>query len=222
MVNENNEIIQNGQTAAPQVRKTVEQPVRESRQNDAPILTDHIYMPMTLHVLLSLLTLGIYNYVWIYRMTKYIKDHGGDTNNMHPVLHLILCILVPPYKLYWVYHYSSQLGKMLGVDSAKEIAILQTIVTLFGMFSSVGLFFIPVIMMQYQLNQRYSMALLGSEDKKIHECSACKNLFDEEADTCPKCNTVFKAPWYTQKWFYIVYGIIGGLIKIFLIDVLLS
>ena len=222
MNNENNEIIQNGQAPAPQVRNTVEQPVKEAHHTDAPILTDHIYMPMTLHVLLSLLTFGIYNYVWIYRMTKYIKEHGGDTNNMNPVWHLILCILVPPYKLYWVYHYSSQLSKMLGIDSAKEIAILQTIVTLFGMFSSIGLFFIPVIMMQYQLNQRYSMALLGSEEKKIHECGECKNLYDEEVAACPKCDAAFKAPWYTQKWFYIVYGIIGGLIKIFSWSVLMA
>lgn len=215
MINENNEIIQNGQTPAPQVRKTVEQPEREVRHNDAPILTDHIFMPMPLHVLLSLLTFGIYNYVWIYRMTKYIKEHGGDTNNMHTVLHLILCILIPPYKIWWVYHYSLRLGKMLGIDSAKQIAILETIITVFGMFSSVGLFFVPVIMMQYQLNQRYSMALLGSEEKKIHECRNCKNLYDADDDVCPKCETVYKAPWYTQKWFYILYGILGSIIELF-------
>ena len=60
------------------------------------------YIDMTLHVLLSLFTCGIWLYIWIYKTSKTLSDVPGEPRQ-DPAVSLLLCIFVPFYMIYWFY-----------------------------------------------------------------------------------------------------------------------
>lgn len=59
------------------------------------------YIGMAQHVLLLLLTCGIWLYVWIYRTTGYLNCLE-DKKPQNPTTKLLLCMFVPFYFIYWI------------------------------------------------------------------------------------------------------------------------
>ena len=59
------------------------------------------YQSMGKHVLLLLLTGGIWWYIWIYKTTEFTNSSKKEYRN--PVNKLLLCLFVPFYIIYWTY-----------------------------------------------------------------------------------------------------------------------
>lgn len=103
------------------------------------------FFELAVHVLLLLFTCGIWYYIWIYRMTKYLNILE-DEPPRNPVTKLLLCMFVPFYSLYWIYKSAQRidrLAQLKGVQS--ELATLCLILAIF-----VGI--IPPILMQDKVN----------------------------------------------------------------------
>jgi len=104
------------------------------------------YCDMAKHVLLLLFTCGIWNYIWIYRVTKYLNNTPGEEYR-DPTNKLLLCLFVPFYNIYWIYQSARRidvLAKSRGVDS--DIATVSLVLAIF----------VPIvapIIMQSKINQ---------------------------------------------------------------------
>lgn len=85
------------------------------------------YMDMATHVLLLLLTCGIWYLIWIYKATTFAHKSNRDSGTQ-----LVLCMFVPFYNIYWTYMTSKMLddeGRTKGIYS--EISIICVILQLF-------------------------------------------------------------------------------------------
>lgn len=101
----------------PKKEKTYVEPGNEPTTVSAPDVEG--YCELFKHVLLLLLTFGIWNLIWIYRMTRYLNRVGGEEER-NPVTKLLLCIFVPFYIAYWTYKSAQRIDKLaaaVGVES---------------------------------------------------------------------------------------------------------
>ena len=97
-------------------------------------------------VILSIITLGIYTYVWIYKIAKKIKELDGEFSS---VATEIICIMfVPFYLLYWVY---TRYAKLKAVADTDGIEIDNNGV-LYLILSLLGLGLISIALIQNDLN----------------------------------------------------------------------
>ena len=104
------------------------------------------YCGLFKHLLLLLLTFGIWNFVWIYRMTAYLNRVEGQPQRK-PVSKLLLCMFVPFYMFYWIYKSAGlidKLGEQTGVRSklAAPCLILSLVAGI-----------VPHILMQGKINE---------------------------------------------------------------------
>ncbi len=104
------------------------------------------YCGLFKHLLLLLLTFGIWNFVWIYRMTRYLNRVEGEPERK-PVSKLLLCIFVPFYMLYWIYK-SSQLIDKLGAQTGVRSNLAAPCLVL-----SLVAGIVPHILMQDKINE---------------------------------------------------------------------
>ena len=104
-----------------------------------------VYCGLVKHILLLLFTCGIWLYIWIYRVTGYTNNVGGEENR-NPTNKLLLCLFVPFYVIYWMYKTAQRLDKMA---AAKNIpSDLSTLCLILAIFVPI----IPPILMQEKLN----------------------------------------------------------------------
>ncbi len=97
-------------------------------------------------VILSIITLGIYTYVWLYKIAKKIKELDGDFSS---VATEIICIMfVPFYLLYWIY---TRYAKLKAVSDTNGIEI-GTNGVLYLILSLLGLGLIAIALIQNDLN----------------------------------------------------------------------
>ena len=104
------------------------------------------YFDLFVHLLLLVLTGGIWNYIWIYRMTAYLNRVEGEEKR-NPVTKLLLCMFVPLYAVYWIYKSCQRIDKLaaeVGVKS--ELSVLCLILCLV-----VGM--VPQVLMQEKVNE---------------------------------------------------------------------
>ena len=101
---------------------------------------------LDLHILLLILTFGIWRLIWIYRMTKCLNCvQEEETRN--PALNLILCMVVPFYSVYWTYK-SAEL-----IDTfAKSKDVRSDLATL-CLFLEIFIPIVPPILMQDKFNE---------------------------------------------------------------------
>ena len=110
-----------------------------------PVVEDAAYCGLFKHVLLSMLTLGIWPLIWIYRRTG-LLNCVEDEPKQTPLYQLLLCLFVPFYNVYWIYKNALRLEKYAqakGVDC--EISTLCLITSLTGPI-------IPTTLMQEKIN----------------------------------------------------------------------
>lgn len=103
------------------------------------------YFELAVHVLLLLFTFGIWYYIWIYRMTKYLNILT-DEPPRNPVTKLLLCMFIPFYLIYWVYKSAQRVDRLAaskGVPS--DLSTLCLILAIF-----VGI--LPPILIQDKIN----------------------------------------------------------------------
>lgn len=119
---------------------------------DIPV-EDVAYKSLFKHVVLLLITFGIYNLIWVYRTTAYL-NRVEDEPKQVPVYKLLLYMFVPFYSIYWTYKNSLRLEKYAqskGVECEISLLCLITSFTI-----------IPVIIMQDKINE----TIVG---KKVYE-----------------------------------------------------
>ena len=103
------------------------------------------YYNMLTHVLLLIFTLGIWQFIWIYKTTQFLNC-VQDEPPRNPTTKLLLCIFVPFYTIYWVYkhaRYIDSLAASKGIWSDLSTVCL------------VMMFFVPIVslvLMQDKLN----------------------------------------------------------------------
>ena len=103
------------------------------------------FYSLVTHGLLLIFTLGIWQFIWIYKTTQFLNC-VQDEPPRNPTTKLLLCIFVPFYTIYWVYkhaRYIDSLAASKGIWSDLSTVCL------------VMMFFVPIVppvLMQDKLN----------------------------------------------------------------------
>lgn len=104
------------------------------------------YISLGIHVLLLLVTGGIWLLIWVYRTTGFLNRTPGE-EQLKPANKLLLCMFIPFYSIYWTYKQAQRVDKLAqskGIDSG----IASTCLIL-GIFLPIVAF----IMMQDKINK---------------------------------------------------------------------
>lgn len=108
------------------------------------------------NVIFTIITFGVYGYIWLYRMSRNIKCLNNDKSSLTGEL---LCLLfVPFYMLYWVYTRAKAIKTQA---DCRNIQIGDS-ATLYLILSLFGLNIISVALMQNDLN-----VVLKNKEKPI-------------------------------------------------------
>lgn len=96
------------------------------------ILPKEAFCDMAKHVLLLLFTFGIWNLIWVYKVTGYLNV-VKDEEPRNPTTKLLLYMFVPFYSIYWVYKSAQRIDKLakqkgLSGDSATLCLIMAIFV----------------------------------------------------------------------------------------------
>ena len=113
------------------------------------------YISMGAHVCLLLFTFGIWQYIWIYKATKYTNLAKGEEER-NPATKLLLCIFIPFYAIYWTYKTAKRIDSISndrGIHS--DIATLSLILALF-------IPFVAPIVMQSSINRACTCTPAGT------------------------------------------------------------
>jgi len=86
---------------------------------------------------------------WLYKTSQELQDARPGYETMAPGLELLLCIVCPPYILYWFYKYGKLIYEIQLEDNmpAEDNAILYLILSIFG------LSIVAVAIMQSSMNK---------------------------------------------------------------------
>ena len=97
-------------------------------------------------VILTIITFGVYGYIWLYRMSRNIKCLNNDKSSSTGEL---LCLLfVPFYMLYWVY----TRAKTIKTQADYRNIQISDSATLYLVLSLLGLNIVSIALMQNDLN----------------------------------------------------------------------
>ena len=110
-----------------------------------PVVENEAYCGLFKHTLLSMITLGIWQLIWIYRRTG-LLNCVEDEPKQTPLYQLLLCMFVPFYSIYWTHRNAQRLEKYVQSKGMEcEISTLCLITSLAGTL-------IPSIIMQDKIN----------------------------------------------------------------------
>ena len=117
------------------------------KNQDASTSGDSImYCSLPVHILLLLFTFGIWQLVWIYRVTAYLNC-VRDEEYRNPTAKLLLCMFIPFYYIYWTYKSAQRIDELAssaGISSGLAVACLILVI-----FIPI----IPPILMQDRINK---------------------------------------------------------------------
>jgi len=110
---------------------------------------EEVHISLIAHFFLLMFTFGIWNYIWIYRTTKFLNVSPAGKQYV-PVKKLLLCMFIPFYQIFWYYKHGEKLEALLrarGIfsDNTKDLYLIL------GIFSPMLLCFL----MQDKYNQLY-------------------------------------------------------------------
>lgn len=111
-----------------------------------PSITGEAYCDLIKHILLLLFTCGIWNYIWIYRMTGYTNSAKGEEYR-DPTKNLLLCMFIPYYNIYWTYKTAQRVDKMAAEKGVSSD--LTTLCLILAIFVPI----IPPILLQNTMNK---------------------------------------------------------------------
>lgn len=122
------------------------------------------YYNLGMHVVLLLLTFGVWYLIWIYRMTGYL-NRVKDEQPRNPTNQLLLCIFVPFYTVWWVYQSAQRIDKLAATKGiASDLSMLCLILAIF-----VGV--VPPILMQDKINAIVTTD--GAPDQPADSAQTC-------------------------------------------------
>ena len=109
-------------------------------------LRNPCYVSLIKHVCLLLFTFGIWQFVWIYKTTKF-SNRVADEPYADPTAGLLLCMFIPFYQIYWTYKTAKRLDKIArGAGLYSELAGACLFLAFFVPFTA-------PILMQDKVNQ---------------------------------------------------------------------
>ena len=114
--------------------------------NTAPANNGGYYVDLVKLVILCIVTCGIYEFYWIYKVTEFTNQDGAEYRN--PTNKLLLCLFVPFYFLYWIYVTCKKIetiSAQIGVP-ANDVTVLALV--FYFVFSPV-----TVVVMQNSINK---------------------------------------------------------------------
>ncbi len=103
------------------------------------------YCNIVLHTIMLIFLGWIWNFVWIYQVTKVLNKSSLEERS--PARKTLLCIFVPFYYIYWIYQSSQRID-----DIAQRKGIISNITTLCTLLSIVVGILSPIIM-QKKINE---------------------------------------------------------------------
>jgi len=127
------------------------------------------YCDMRKHVLLLILTFGIWELIWVYSMTAYLNN-AENFEKRSPKNQLLLFIFIPFYSVYWYYQSAKRVDKLAefaGITS--DTTILCVVLSLARYFISSLIGIAPPIIIQNQLNKFSKKPTLSEDGEWIEE-----------------------------------------------------
>lgn len=103
------------------------------------------YCEMIKHILLLVFTLGIWNYVWIYRTTRFLNCVKGEEQRSE-LNQLLLCLFVPFYVIYWVYKSAQRIDKLAAQRG------IESDLTMISLLFAIFIYILAPIFMQDKIN----------------------------------------------------------------------
>lgn len=79
----------------------------ETTAEATPIVYGEAYFNLALHVFLSVITFGVWTYIWTYKTTKFLNK-TANAEVYSPTKKLLLCIFVPMYQTYWYFKHGEK------------------------------------------------------------------------------------------------------------------
>lgn len=139
------------------------------------ILPKEAFCDMAKHVLLLLFTFGIWNLIWVYKVTGYLNV-VKDEEPRNPTTKLLLYMFVPFYSIYWIYKSAQRIDKLakqkeLSADSATLCLIMAIFLPIIA----------PIIMqdkMNHIITVKKSAAKDQQEEVHIGAAGELKNYKD--------------------------------------------
>lgn len=111
----------------------------------APANNSDGQIDLIVHILLLLCTCGIWQYIWIFKTTKYLNCDKGEAPR-DATAQLLLCMFIPFYYIYWTYKSCQRIDRIAVTRGvASDITTICLILAIF-----VGI--IPPILMQDKIN----------------------------------------------------------------------
>lgn len=104
-------------------------------QGPAPTIPPEGYIGIVKLIVLSLITFGIYVFIWIYRTTRFFDVALNRQGSFSPGVEVVLCLFVPFYFIYWVYKQSKaaeEAHRRRGNPGNDDLAIINLLLTIFG------------------------------------------------------------------------------------------
>ena len=157
-------------------------PERKPRQKEAgpaAAAQGDAYCSMGKHVVLLLFTCGVWNLIWIYRVTGHTNGVAGEEDR-NPTTKLLLCLFVPFYQIYWTARTARRIDAMAAVRGISSD--LSTLCTVLAIFVPI----VPPILIQSKLNEIVTASPAGRRQaagSTADELKKFKDLLDSGAIT---------------------------------------
>ena len=104
------------------------------------------YQSIAKNIILSIITLGVYFYIWIYRINVKMKELSDNQTN--PGTSLVLYMFIPFYSIYWAYKKGQQFNEYY-LTYNKKTSDYAAVYLLLAIF---GLGIIAIALMQSEIN----------------------------------------------------------------------
>ena len=129
----------------PKAEKTAES--REETNAAADGEYGDAYCSIGKHVVLGIVTCGVWYYIWIFRTTKYLNKAPG-AEEYSPIGRMFMCMFIPFYQIFWYFNHGKRIDAIAKSKNpnASEVA---TMCLLFGIFIP----FVAYVIMQVKINE---------------------------------------------------------------------
>ena len=124
---------------------------------------DGEHRPLILIILFSIISVGFFNFYWLYIDTYEIKQVSSDSDKIKPGLETFLAIITAGlYIIYWSYKYNKLLAEAQGTHkmTPQDMSLAAAI------FSFPIITFIGMCFTQHQLNRLWKYGSVPESKKK--------------------------------------------------------
>ncbi len=119
--------------------------LHQEKASEPSVIDREAYCELFKHTLLLMITFGIWNFIWIYRMTKHLNC-VKDEEYRNPTKKLLLCMFVPFYSVYWLYKSAQRVDKLTAQQGIS--GSISTLCLISALFIGV----VPTILIQDRVN----------------------------------------------------------------------